>query len=74
MKAGAVKVCAGGQEAGIRFSDSVDGNGSGRTGSIAIVLREGVKYKTNMKCSDCVDKVKSQLNDLALVHIKINTF
>ena len=38
---GAVKVRAGGQEAGIRFSDGVDGNGSGRTGSIAIVLREG---------------------------------
>ena len=26
-----------------------------------------VKYKTNMKCSDCVDKVKSQLNDLGVI-------
>lgn len=26
-----------------------------------------VKYKTNMKCSDCVDKVKSQLNDLEVI-------
>lgn len=26
-----------------------------------------VKYKTNMKCSDCVDKVKSQLNDIDVI-------
>lgn len=46
---------ASGKESGMKEKSGQESPGKGKT--------KTVKYKTNVKCQDCVDKVKSQLDD-----------